>query len=361
MAVNTNNVHNKNANNATGENSNNLAAAVYATKPDDKLAVVDVYKKGGVSGTLNSIQDFGKKYKSNFENLFRGGKFASGILKEAKGIYNAVKSGDIASAIQRSVGMAGKYSGHVGKGTVDFLQNAQSYYNSHAPIIANGIEIYDKVKNNDWTNLSQSLALVSSVTNSDLIKAIDTGGYLASISSAVNEVARYGYSIYNEFNGIRSYIANELNGLGLDSFYSNSFDTGYSFSDLDLIEKVVDDVGGGHINSIRPNSIELIAKNYRIRYSATKGVNIPKRFKKIDEVFKKIDSQWYKNGSVFDFSKIREASLDFDTVFYAGILDNLNKEEREHKEYGKWALVAREFKLNPEQALENDLYVSLSR
>lgn len=358
MAV-GNDVHNKNTNNAGAQNTNNLAAAVFATKPDDKLATVDVYKAGGISGSLNSIQDWSKKYKSGFENLFRGGDFAKGLLGDIK----SLRSGNISDSLNRAMGVAGKYSGHFNKGGVgDLLNRAKSFYKEISPMVSQGKHLIKDIKNNDWSNLNQSLALLSSVTNSDLIKAVDPNGNLAWITGAINEATRLGYSVYNEFNAIKNYVKNELDGLGLSNLFADSYDIAIEHSDMDLAAKMIEEIGSGTIKRIKPNSIEEIARKYKIMYT-NGSLEIDRRFETIDRLFNMINPNWYKreDGETFDFSRISQRSQDFETVFYGGIQSNLDKEPQLHKEYGKWALVARTFRGNPEDLLSIDVRTNVYR
>ena len=58
-----------------------LAQTTFITGPEDDLAVVDIYKESGASGTINSIQDYFDSFdKESIGKFLRGGKAVLKLL-----------------------------------------------------------------------------------------------------------------------------------------------------------------------------------------------------------------------------------------------------------------------------------------
>lgn len=256
-----------------------IASSLYSQKPEQKLAVADVYSKTG-SEAINSFQNLrfsSEEIKEKFSllskyasadklKLLKGFDIKNGLTVDKDGVI-----GRISSALSDSAGKAKSFL----KDMAEKKDAAMAFYienkNKVTGLINDAQSVYYKVGNvyqavsnvnlTDLRSVTRAINSMSSATNAI---GLNTDGAIGGIyASLVDEASELG--IPDAFNTVADtiYESQEIYNKG-QAIYQLATDTlpnAISRGDIRMVGSIADRLGSGSVSSMRPDAVRSISAN----------------------------------------------------------------------------------------------------
>lgn len=308
---------------------NLLAASVFLTKPNDKLATLDVYNKTNRS-VVNSIQDIARLFNVDSTNIMRGGALISQAFPALQSVagglsINVDNLTARISSLSKTVSSALSQAGAGIAGAIGSIKLPDSVYS-----VINGVK--SEISSVNITGLNQLTGLVQNITgNRTLMQAVDPTAEASLYLGIISEATRNG--IPNSYNSVLSQLTDPT-VKGLVS--NNAVNYAIQSSDTRMLSSIVGNSSTGSLLNLGINIVQAFSSNYRSNYGYDE-INSTQEFSDLTTTYTQIDPNWNtttvteagSSTTVIDISSIVGATSDFEEklLAYLKFRDNASDQQ----------------------------------
>ena len=318
-----------------------LAQTTFITGPEDDLAVVDIYKESGASGTINSIQDYFDSFdKESIGKFLRGGK---AVLKLLPAISKLSKINIKKLDARSLLGQIGNVSGTLSN-AVKALPDGQM--KTVLGEVAKGSDMVLRETNGviskiPFGNLNSNQGIFNAIT------ALAPGVTTSLTDDPTIQNTIIGITKAANSADVRGVLTPILNGNDLDrnailKIANGTLDTLVKNSDLPSLKTIAEKTLPGEIGKLYKDTLKDFSHNYVKPFACTLE-DVNKEYSDINASFSAIDPNWNKlmfNGiELPNIQAISNSSKDFQAVVKTGAI--LAPEESDEK----FNLLTTEFKI----------------
>ena len=310
-----------------------LAPSVFKTKPNDKLATLDVYSKNNTE-IVNKIQDIAKMFDVDVTNIMKGGAIISKnfpIVNKALGQVNDVLKVNTDNLVARISSISKNVSSYVGQLGDNFSKTI-----SNLPIAQEVYTVVDGVRSRvgevDFSALKPIVNTIQEITSdTGLMQLIDLDAETALYVGLISEATNNGIS-----DGFGAVVEVLDNPIVRNNVIKNVLPFAINSSDVRMLESIINsDLSKSSIL----DGIGLISdfsRRYRSGYGYSRNESHIE-FDTLYRTYRKIHPEWnlktvLVNGSeetILDISKITDSSEDFKSSLlnYFKIKDEVDEDD----------------------------------
>lgn len=302
------------------ETNNQLAEAVFLSKPTDFKPVTDVYEVKTESGAINSIKKLAQRYgfSDSLASLIRGGKEVAKYFPLVKQGYQALTKGNVLDRVMastdlfRSLGTAGLPG--------DWGKTVTSLYQDYGGYVAKVGDVARIVNGTDFKNLNSIGGMINRLSGEAGVLFEDKDGLAALTCSVIQEATRYG--IPNSFDQVVKTISN---GETIMKVANGCLPVAIEKGDIQLLGSINNALKSGNLLNSAPAVLREFSDNFKGRFGEDflEGVDT---FGELINVYDAVDVKWREyyrigdssSGPIDDISVFANASEDMNQLIRLG-------------------------------------------